>query len=152
MDLKEKIAVLFWLLIGVSVSLSAVKLRLGRVNNPGPGFMSFYAGLFLIALSLILAALEMKKGRSKVPTTGALFSINRNLAISLLSLFCLATVFTTLGYLVSVALFVFVLLKMTAPREWIGPLLWSICFSLAAYLLFSVLLRSELPRGVFNIG
>ncbi len=150
MDLKERIAIVFWFLLGISVSLSAIKLRIGQVNNPGPGFMSFWAGLFLVVLYVLLGASRLRRGRRKV---SARFSpsVNRNLVITFFSLFCLASVFTTLGYLISVALFVFVLLKMTAPGKWLGPLLWSIGFSLGAYLLFSVLLRSELPRGILNI-
>jgi hypothetical protein len=49
-------------------------------------------------------------------------------------------------------LFVFVLFKITAPKKWFGPLFWGIGVSLATYFLFSVLLKCNFPKGVFNLG
>jgi hypothetical protein len=151
MGLKGKLSVLFWFAIGVSVSIESLKLEIGGVSKPGPGFMSFYAGLFLIFLSLLLAALEIRKSRHG-PSGHFSLSINRNLIITLLSLFCLAFFFTTLGYLISVALFVFVLFKSTAPKKWLGPFLWSLGVSVGTYLVFSILLRCNFPKGIFGLG
>jgi len=151
MDLREKISVLFWLVIGVSTTLASIKLGIGRVNNPGAGFMSFYAGLLLIILSLVLAALGIRKRRF-TPSSSFSLPISKNLVIALCSLFGFVLVLKTLGYLISTGLFVFVLFKITAPKKLLGPLFWAIGVSLATYFLFSVLLNCNFPKGVFSLG
>lgn len=151
MGLKEKISVLFWLVIGVSVTLASIKLGIGRVSNPGPGFMSFFAGLLVIFLSLLLAGSEIRKRGYKLPSHFTP-STNVNFIIALCSLFGFVLVFNTLGYLISIGLFVFILFKTTAPKKWLSPLYWSIGVSLATYFLFSFLLKCTFPKGIFNLG
>ena len=153
MDLRATISVGFWLLIGATVSLASIKLGIGQVNNPGAGFLSFYAGLLLIILSLILAVLEIRK-RKRAPKLSSSFSlpVSKNLAVALCSLFGFVLILKTLGYLVSTSLFVFVLFKITVPKKWLGPLFWAIAVSLATYFLFSILLECNFPKGIFNLG
>lgn len=151
MDLKAGISVLFWLVIGVSVTLASIKLGIGQVSNPGAGFMSFYASLLLIFLSLLLAFLEIRKRGSKLSSAFSL-SVGKNLIITFCSLVGFVLILKTLGYLISIGLFVFVLIKTAAPRKWLSPLLWAIGVSLATYFLFSVLLKCNFPQGVFNLG
>ena len=153
MDLKTTISFLFWLVMGVAVAFGSVKLGIGQVNNPGAGFMSFYASLLLIILSLILAVLEIiKRKRVSEPSSSFSLSISKNLAVALCSLFGFVLILKTLGYLVSTCLFVFVLFKITAPKKWLSPLCWAIGVSLATYYLFSVLLECHFPKGMFNLG
>lgn len=151
MDLKAGISILFWLVIAVSVTLASIKLGIGQVSNPGAGFMSFYAGLLLIALSLLLAFLEIRKRGSKLPSTFSL-SIGKNLIIAFCSLVGFVLILKTLGYLISIGLFVFVLFKTTAPKKWLNPFFWAIGVSLATYFLFSILLKCNFPPGVFHLG
>lgn len=151
MDLKAGISVLFWLVIGVSVTLASIKLGIGRLSNPGAGFMSFYAGLLLIVLSLLLAVLKIRKGKPKLSSTLSL-SIGKSLIIAFCSLVGFVLILKTLGYLISIGLFVFVLFKTTAPKKWLNPLFWAIGVSFATYFLFSVLLKCNFPQGVFNLG
>jgi putative tricarboxylic transport membrane protein len=153
MDLRATISFLFWLVVGVAVALGSVRLGVGQVNNPGAGFLSFYAGLLLIILSLILAVLEIRKRRRMFKFSSSFsLPISKNLAIALGSLFGFALILEMLGYLISTGLFVFVLFKITAPRKWVGPLFWAIGISLVTYFLFSVLLECNFPKGVFNLG
>src|SRR4030042_4482845 len=118
MGLREKISILFWLIIGVSVSFGALKLGLGSPSHPSVGFMSFFAGLILILLTLLLAISEIKKGKSSPPTPFSL-TPNKNILIVICSLIFFALVLETLGYLISMGLFIFVLLKIRAPKKWV---------------------------------
>ncbi len=151
MDSKEKISVLFWMAVGLSVSLASIKLKIGQMSNPGAGFMSFYAGLLLILLSLILAISKIGKRRVEHSVPFDL-PMSKNIAIILSSLFIFASLFETLGYLTSVSLLLFVLLKMSTPKKWLSPLLWSIGISLSTYVVFYVLLKCNFPQGVFHLG
>jgi len=151
MGLKAKVSVIFWLIIGVSVTLGSIDLGIGQVSNPGAGFMCFYSGLLLIFLSLLLAIMEIKKkGPPSSPPLSLHFS--KNLIISFCSLVGFGLFLKTLGYLISTGLFVFVLFKITSPKKWFGSLLWAIGVSLATYFLFSVLLECNFPKGIFTLG
>lgn len=151
MGLRETIGTLFWLAIGVSVSLGAFKLGIGRVSHPGVGFMSFFAGLLLILLALLLSVLEIRKGKARPPTS---FSVipNKNILMVISSLVIFSLVLETLGYLISMGLFIFIVFKIRAPKKWGGPLFWSVVVSFSTYLIFSFLLRCNFPRGIFNVG
>ncbi len=151
MDSKDIISTLFWLIIGIMVSLGSVKLHIGQPTNPGPGFMSFYAGILLIILSLLSAVINIRKRRIKTSIPLSL-GLSTNLIVVVCSFFGCALVFETLGYLISIGLFVFVLFKITAPKKWLSPLICSIGVALGVYLVFSLLLQLNFPRGIFNLG
>ncbi len=151
MELKAKISVLFWLMIGIGVSVGSIPLGIGQVSNPGAGFMCFYSGLLLIFLSLLLAITEIRKRSSQSSPPLSLY-MSKNLIISFCSLVGFVLFLKTLGYLIATGLFVFVLFKITSPKKWLGPFFLAIGVSLATYLLFSVLLECNFPKGIFNLG
>ena len=151
MGLREIISISFWLVIGVSVSLGALKLGLGSASHPSVGFMSFFAGLLLILLTVILAISEIRKGKSGPPTAFSL-TPNKNILIVICSLIFFALVLETLGYLISMGLFIFVLFKIKTPKKWGAPLAWSIGISSGTYLLFTIFLKCNFPRGLLNLG
>lgn len=151
MATKDIVSSLFWFIIGILVSLGSVKLHIGQPSNPGPGFMCFYAGILLIILSLLSAVMSIRKSRVKTSIPLSL-GLNTNLIVIMCSFFVCALVFETLGYLISIGLFVFVLFKITAPKKWLGPLLFSIGAVLGVYLVFALLLQLNFPRGIFNLG
>jgi len=151
MGLRERIGILFWLLIGIIVSLASIRLGIGRAANPGSGFMPFFSGLLLIFLSLLLVVQEIRKVRAK-PSISFSLNINKNLGILVCSFLVFIFVLQTLGYLISLSILLFVLLEATAPKKWISSLLWAIGVSICSYLIFSILLKCNLPRGIFNLG
>ena len=150
MDLKTKISVLFWLLIGVAGSIGGTKLGIGTFSNPQAGFMPFFVALLLILLSLLLAISEIRKVKLKSSTPFSI-SLNKDVLLVLCCFFVYILVLETLGYWISIFLFVFALLKLKAPKKWLGPLLFSIAVSSGTYFIFSVLLKCSLPRGIFII-
>src|SRR3990170_7361976 len=49
---SEVIGSLFWMAVGISFALGAVKLKLGTFRNPGPGFIPLGMSLLLLSFSL----------------------------------------------------------------------------------------------------
>ncbi len=45
---------LFWLAIGIGIALFSLKYGIGTLHEPGPGFITFFAGAILTLLSLSL--------------------------------------------------------------------------------------------------
>ena len=50
----NRIAAVFFLLIGVFFALYARKVEIGTFTEPGPGFLPFWAGLTLTIMSIAL--------------------------------------------------------------------------------------------------
>jgi hypothetical protein len=51
LDLRSS---LFWLLLSIAVITESLRMGIGTFQNPGMGFMSFWAGGFLAILSFVL--------------------------------------------------------------------------------------------------
>ena len=43
---------LFWLLFSLLICVESYRLKLGAINQPGPGFFPFSAGFVMLILSL----------------------------------------------------------------------------------------------------
>ena len=58
---------LFWLLLSIAVITESLRMGIGTVQNPGMGFMSFWAGGLLAILSLgLLVGTILKKRRGGI--------------------------------------------------------------------------------------
>ncbi len=49
----QKLASIFWIMIGIYVAIHAYLLGLGSFHHPGPGFILFLVALFLTILGAI---------------------------------------------------------------------------------------------------
>ena len=149
MNLKAIVSLLFWFLFGVGTSLGSLKLGLGSASHPRPGFMSFYAGILLILLTIFQAILEIRKPtKEDEKSLGFSMAKYKDLLIILCCLFGYMLVLEKLGYLISICLFIFITFKMKTPKRWITPLLWAIGISICSYFVFAYLLECRLPRGI----
>ena len=137
---------LFFILLSAYVCGESLRLGLGTVHMPGPGFLSFCTGLILglMAIALVVTSL-VKEGRIAEgfkKWTGALLVI--------LSLFGFVFILDTLGFILSTFLFMtFVLRIVERKAGWFA--LGAACLTaLATYFLFEILLRAGLPQGIFE--
>lgn len=56
---------LFWLGVALLICLGSLRLSLGNIRQPGPGFFSFMGGALLAGLSVLLFLYSFKKGPEK---------------------------------------------------------------------------------------
>ncbi len=137
---------LFFILLSAYVCGESVRLGLGNVHNPGPGFLSFWVGLILGLMAFVLV------GTSWLKRTGmAEGSSNWTSALLvILSLFGFLCVLNTLGFILSTFLFMTFILKIV-ERKTCGFTLGAACLAaLGAYFIFQILLKAELPQGIFD--
>jgi putative tricarboxylic transport membrane protein len=126
-------------------------LKLGTINDPGSGYVMFYAGLLMIAFSLIILYGAIKDGG---PT---FLSLWRNvlwtkplLVIALLVVFTF--VFETLGFLASTILLLIALLRVIDPVPWTRAVPIAVLVPFAFWYVLDKLLLIQLPAGIFKIG
>ena len=151
MSKADRISGFFWLFFGILVSVESARLGLGTLHRPGPGFLFFYAGIFVSIMALIilvraLAARKMEGIREKI--FGGQ-NIGKAVYV-LIAIFLYALLMESLGFIpVTLLLFLFVL-GVLEKKRWTVAALTSIAVTVAAYLIFETALHSQLPKGILG--
>jgi hypothetical protein len=138
----------FFLLLGIVVCYFSSRIGLGKPSHPGPGFMPFLAGLLLAFLSFTFL-LQVAFGRMSEswPIT---FRV-KNIAVILLAMAAYGFLLDRIGFLFITFLFVTFLIRVIEPQSWMKSIAAGVCSSGASYLLFEILLKSQLPRSPLGI-
>jgi len=152
MKKNSRLGGLFWLVLGISICIESVKLNLGDLHRPGPGFMPFLAGTLLGALGLILGfskisnGLEEKVSSKKIWVKGG----DRNIIFPLLALIGYVLLLDLVGFLVTTFIFLLLLFKLAEPKRWFIPLALAGGTVVLSHLIFSVWLQCPFPKGAFK--
>jgi putative tricarboxylic transport membrane protein len=142
-------------LVGLALSIfvvwSGYALKLGTINDPGSGYVMFYAGLLMVVFSLIILYGAIKDGG---PTFLSLWRdvlwTKPLIVIALLVVFTL--VFEMLGFLASTTLLLIALLRAIDPVPWARAIPIAILVPLVCWYVLQKLLLIQLPSGILNIG
>lgn len=146
---KDLFSSLFFLLISLYVCWESNNLKFGTFSKPGPGFLSLLAGLLLGFLAIILffkacitRNLRERYSDSKIPWKPLLITFGSMIAFTLF--------IESLGFNSVTFLFVGLLLLVVERKSWKISIVTAVCVALGAYVVFDLLLRSQLPRGPFG--
>ena len=149
---RERWGSLVWLGVGIVICIGSYGLSVGTFRNPGPGFLPFITGAILTLLSLILYLQTRKPGEDS--RTDKPFFTNRTRAwkasLALIVLLAYAIGMDYLGFLVSTTIFLAFLLWVVEPQRWYIMIFGSILASVVSYTIFEILLKSPLPKGIFD--
>lgn len=134
--------------IGLTASL---RLGIGALRSPGPGFIPFWAGIGLAFFSCILLGSNLIAKTQAMPNDNrAKAATRRNrllVVIAALTLYCLTL--EKLGYLLATFGLMIVLFRLGKMRSW-TMIMGALAVSLSSYGLFALLLGTPLPRGIFR--
>jgi putative tricarboxylic transport membrane protein len=151
---RDKWSSLVWLGLGIIICIGSLQLSLGEVHHPGPGFLSFYAGLLMAGLAL-LVHFQSRRASSAPKVKGKPLWTHRQrgmkMVLTVLALLAYAAIMNYLGFLVSTFFFLVFLLKVIEPQRWSVALLGSLVASVAFYGVFELGLQSQMPKGPFQI-
>jgi multisubunit Na+/H+ antiporter MnhB subunit len=148
---RDRISALVCLTIAMGICFGSVRLSLGGVHQPGPGFFSFLIGAILGSLSLIVFLKSFKDlpGEEKE----ALLP-NRKIAKKMLYVFITLTLYTIgmnyLGFFFSTLLFLGFLLRGIEPQRWFIVLTCSMLGTISFYGVFKYWLDVQLPGGILG--
>jgi putative tricarboxylic transport membrane protein len=142
-DLIGGVVLLFvsaWAIVG------GIKLHLGKISEPQPGFFPFWGGIILAILSAVLL-FQARAGRSKgVQAFGAIW---RPL-IMIMGLIAYVALLDSLGYLFATIILSIVLLRVLGTKRVWSLALTALIMALGSYVLFNRLLNVTLPAGVLS--
>ncbi len=143
--------------IGLGLSLwmflESSRFAYKTTYTPGPGFHPFWLGVCLSLLSLLLLFNTFRRRGGKDDEKGRLPGKKSLLRVGLILLFTAGFAFsmTSLGFVLTVALFVFGILFALERYTLLKSLLYGIIMSGAVFLIFRFWLDVELPKGLLGL-
>jgi putative tricarboxylic transport membrane protein len=136
-----------WFIFGVAVCAESWSLKIGTFNNPGPGFMPFWAGLLLALFSLIsLIQTATRETVGEEPSVWAGVNVFK-LALVILALLLYVALLNTLGFFLCTLLLLIFLFRAAEPYPWSVVLSASFLSLAAVYVVFVLLMDVRLPSG-----
>ena len=129
-------------------------MGIGTVQNPGMGFMSFWAGGLLAILSLGLLLGTILKKRREKNETAHVGTWRKKVLFVLSALVAYAVIMPSAGYLIGTFLlmtFLYWFADPTGTRWFLWCLVLSLLTTAVSYYVFSVLLNCQFPPGILGI-
>lgn len=147
----DRVSSLFWMALGLGFIYGSVRLGLGTLREPGSGFLSLLAGSCLTLMALILFFQSFARGKGRQIKISALWEgmkWHRPVTIGLVLLGYILGL-ESIGFILCSLLLIFFMLKVLENFSWRKAVLISAMASTFSYLIFSVLLKVMLPKGIF---
>jgi len=136
------------ILLGIAVVIESIRLQVGTITHPQPGFFPFVGGLLLIGLAVVLLVQGwLKRGKASRQPREPLGEMLRPV-ILIVSMSVYTVVLEPVGYLLPTILMTAVILRILGVTSWRVLGLSSLGLSVGTYLLFGRLLGVDLPSGV----
>ena len=137
--------------LGLFVIQSGLKLKLGTIHEPGPGFVLFYAGILICAFAATIMIAALTEGG---PTFGSRWKDARwakpVIVIACLTAFAFAL--DSLGFLLAAIPLTLLLMRLIDPVHWSLAVPISILVPAGMWWLLKQALGIQLPSGMFGIG
>lgn len=139
----EVVAGLFFMAVGMAFAFGAVKLEIGTLMEPQPGFFPFWDGIILVILSLLFVVHVLRGGSGG----GQAFGKLKGPALLIFTMILYVAALDNAGYVVTTTILGVVVLKiLETPTP--NSVLMSLVLAVGSYLLFDRLLGVPLPAGI----
>ena len=143
----EILAAVFWLAIALGVAWSGADLGLGSLRDPGSGFMIFWVGAVMTALSAaaLVVAARQPAGAALASPVARDALVAGALRMVLLALY--AWIMPRWASWPAPSLLLFILFMTIDRQGWLAPPLGAVLITAAAYIVFHRWLGTQLPAG-----
>jgi len=153
MNRYDKISGFVWLGVSLGIIASTSHYNFGTLGKPGTGFVPLLSGVIMAGLSLgiILQAALKGKEENKEKEKGSFFNARwPKLVAALIILFAYALLLDILGFILATFALVLFLLKIVEPTKWHTALSQAAVTTGACYLLFYIVLKVPMPKGIWE--
>ena len=148
----DRVTGLFWLIFALFFIYGSVRLDLGTLHQPGPGFLAFLSATFISLMALIVFLRSFFPGRgfqAKISTLWHGVMWHRQLLVGVLILLYI-TFLERAGFVLSSTIFLFIMFMWIQKFSWWKAIIISACVSGGLNLLFHSLLKAALPKGILG--
>lgn len=150
MPTLQKIACIFWLGMGALLGMGSLKLQVGTLSEPGPGFLPLLSGVLLCAASLI-HLFQLRNSRDAASLISSWKEVHWQRGVLVVGgLVAYALTVEYLGYLLTTFLLMFVLFSLYDRKRWGLAIGGSLVVISVTYLIFCVWLKVQFPAGIFG--
>jgi putative tricarboxylic transport membrane protein len=138
-------AAVIFLVVGVWICFEALQVPVGTFRMPGAGFFPLVLGVTLGVLSLVLLGMSLltpagASSRIQLERPEVLYLVG--------SLVVAVWLFERAGFLLTMALFAGVVMKVLGKMSWATAVVVALVGSVTAYVVFSRMLLIALPSGM----
>lgn len=149
---RDLISGLFWLGIGILLSIWAWTYQIGTLTQPGPGFLPLALGGLVTLFSLVLIGSTLKSRDQRRRKPVCLFAGRwKKVLGTILVLLMAGLFFEKIGYLLTFFFLSLLLMVIAGLRSWKQIVLVAVCTTLGIYLCFVLLLKQPLPTGLLGM-
>ena len=141
---RDMMGSILLILTAIGVIIWSIRLQVGTLLKPLPGFFPFLVGFVIIALSLILL-IQGGLGRGKAPQP---FGNWQRPSIMVAGLVVYTGILEPLGYVLSTIFIAALTLRIMGLTSWRVISMSSLVLSVGVYFLFTRFLAVELPAGI----
>ncbi len=150
MDKRDLAGLAVWGILSITAFIASLRLGIGALSNPGPGFIPFLASLGMaVCAGLLLATSPAAENQAGRRDNGAKDAARGNPLIVIAALATYGLVLGKLGYLLTTFGLMAALFSLGGMKAR-TVLLGSLIASLASYVLFAYLLGTPFPRGMLG--
>jgi putative tricarboxylic transport membrane protein len=139
----------FWVAVAIVVCYGATRLGLGSVTEPGPGFIFFWSGLLLAALSLIVATESLRGSAEPFQEMGRMNWVK--IGLVLLSLVLYAFFLERVGFMLTTFVVLSFLLGLIEGTNSGRSFAVAAAAALGSFAIFELWLKIRLPKGIFGL-
>lgn len=146
----EQIISLALAILGAAIAFGGVKLGLGKVSLPGPGFFPLVAGM---TLTIFAGVVLWDNKRKSSKTEGIVEWVNirwKQILLTLVSLIAYANLLESIGFIISTILLLMALFRSYESEKWIFTILKSALISMVVYVVFEKIFQLNLPHGIWG--
>ena len=140
-------AAVLLLAIGAGIAFGALRYEFGSFDNPGAGFVPFFAGLAITGFSAITLGQALKRGWCPMGDLWPPGAGWRRPAAATVILIVYAALLRDLGFLIATLLLMLYLFRVLQPSSWKETVAAALGTTLGFYLIFQIWLEAQLPRG-----
>ena len=138
----------FWFAVGLLVCYGGSRLGVGRVTDPGSGFIFFWSGVILAILSLVVFTGSLREVSAEAQEIGG--TNWKKISLVLAALVLYALVLEKLGFVLTTFVLLSFLLGLSEGKGWVRILGVASAAALGSFALFELWLKIRLPKGILG--
>lgn len=144
---REITSSLFWLIIGLILTIWSATYPVGSLAQPGSGFLPLGLGILLLIFSTVLLIRAIKSGTEEKANIPMIPKRWLNLSLTVLVLLAAIFLFETVGYLLIFFALSLLLPLLAGQITWKRSFLFAVVAAAGVYIIFVWLLKQPLPTG-----
>jgi hypothetical protein len=147
MKKRDRLMAMFWILLGVTISIWSATFPFGNWTVPGPALFPLACGLIFIVLGIIMF-FQAKIKKEEVPARPfEPLVLQWPVVITFGGMFLSTMILETLGFALSMFLMILLLMRTIEPKKWKTAVIYSLTTALGSLIFFKFFLKISLPSG-----